>query len=215
MADLAGRSVLLHAVGLFANRPDVARVVIATSADRLEIYRAAIAAHRFSAEIVLTFGGEERWGTVHCALAPSLVSTEFVAIHDAARPVTPRAVIDAAFAGAIQCGAAIPVMAEPATLKRINTSGMVEGTLDRRGIFQAQTPQCFRTQALRDAFTELIAGGQCAAITDDAQVAEAAGIPILATAGSNLNIKLTHAEDLSLARAILEMGHAMAQPAAE
>ncbi len=217
LADLCGRTVLARTVELFASRSDVAALVIATNPDRFAAYRATVSPDRFGVPIHFTPGGVERWDTVYNALSSPIVSTDFVAIHDAARPLTPHAVIDAAFSAALTHGTALPAVPEPATLKAVDTDGVekrVLRTVDRRRLYQAQTPQCFRTQLLRDAFAMLIARGQTAEITDDAQVAELAGISVVVTAGSNLNVKITHSEDMLLARAIYNMQHADA-PAME
>ncbi|MGC8560884.1 MAG: 2-C-methyl-D-erythritol 4-phosphate cytidylyltransferase [Phycisphaerae bacterium] len=211
LADLCGRTVLARTVELFASRPDVAALVIATSPDRFSAYRSAASPERFGVAVHFTPGGVERWDTVYNALSSSAVSTELVAIHDAARPLTPHTVIDAAFSAALEHGSALPAVPEPATLKAVDTDGVekrVSRTVDRRRLYQAQTPQCFRTQLLRDAFATLIARGQTAEITDDAQVAELAGISVVVTTGSNLNVKITHSEDMLLARAIYKMQHA-------
>ncbi len=210
LADLCGRSVLARTVELFAQHADVDTMVIATAPDRFAAYRDAIDPGRFRMPIRFTPGGIERWDTVHNALCLPLVRTEFVAIHDAARPLTPANVIDAAFQAAMRHGAALPTVPEPATLKAVaagDTGQWISRTVDRRGIHQAQTPQCFRTELLRDAYKTLIARGLTANLTDDAQVTEFAGIPTLATAGSSLNIKITHAEDMMMAQAIYRVQH--------
>jgi len=210
LADLCGKCVLARTVGLFVHRPDTAAIVIATAPDRFATYRDAIDPSRLPLPIHFTPGGIERWDTVYNALCTPLISTEFVAIHDAARPLTPTDVIDAAFAAAMRHGAALPTMPEPATLKAVastNTGVWVNRTVDRRGIHQAQTPQCFRTALLRDAFKLLIDRQMTAGLTDDAQVAELAGHSPCAAAGSSLNIKITHAEDMRLAEAIYRIQH--------
>lgn len=207
LADLCGKSVLARTVELFALRADAAAIVIATTPDRFATYRDAISPNRFRMPIHFTPGGVERWDTVYNALKLPLIQSDFVAIHDAARPLTPVSVIDAAFHGAMQHGAALPTVPEPATLKSLaasDTEQWVSRTVDRRGIHQAQTPQCFRTRLLRDAFESLIAHHLTADLTDDAQVAERAGIPTLATAGSTMNIKITRTEDMLLAQAIYQ-----------
>jgi len=111
-------------------------------------------------------------------------------------------VIDAAFAGAVAVGGSVPVVAEPATLKRAADGKVVE-TVDRRGLFQAQTPQCFGRERILEAFESLAAQNLLGGVTDDAQVFERAGLAVAATAGSVLNLKITTAEDVRLAEAIL------------
>ncbi len=128
---------------------------------------------------------------------------KFVAIHDAARPLTPVEVIDAAFAGAVRVGGSVPVVAEPATLKRVGADGNLAETVSRAGLFQAQTPQCFARAKLVAAFETLGKRGELDGLTDDAQVFEKIGHAVAATAGSAVNLKITTAEDVGLAEAVL------------
>ncbi len=203
MVDLAGKSILQRSVELFAAREDVAAIIIAAGAERLASYREHLQPVLCRKALHFTTGGSERWESVYKALCSDRVTTEFVAIHDAARPLTPAAVIDAAFAGAAQHGAALPVLAEPATLKRLNADRLVTGTVSRAGLYQAQTPQCFRTDALRLAFSKMLSAGGLEDITDDAQLMERSGAVVYGTAGSPLNLKITLMDDVRLAAAIL------------
>lgn len=207
LMDLAGQSVLQRSVSLFAGRPDVREFIIVTAPERFDAYRQHLADIR--REIHFVPGGRERWESVMSglhALAGLPDPPEFVAVHDAARPLCPEAVIDGAFAAARDMGGALPCVAEPATLKRQSDIGCVQETVDRRGLFQAQTPQCFRLAALLAGYNALANEGRAADLTDDAQVFERLGRPVKITAGSPLNLKITTAEDLQLARAIIAAG---------
>ena len=139
-------------------------------------------------------------------LAGKANAPEFVAVHDAARPLISNSVIEAAFTGAREVGGALPCVAEPATLKRQGQDGNVGETVDRRGLFQAQTPQCFVLRKLLEGYQRLHAQNRVADLTDDAQVFERMGWPVKIPPGSPLNLKITTAEDLALARAIAGLG---------
>ena len=218
LMDIAGQSVLQRSVALFSNRPNVALIVIVTSPDRFTLYehhlRPLLPENR-SPALAFVAGGRERWESVLFGLrfaAGTTPAPAFVAVHDAARPLTPAAVIDEAFRVAREKGAALPCIAEPATLKRADAQGAVLETVDRRGLFQAQTPQCFILAPLLAGYEKLLAaeklhhtdsGGQ---LTDDAQIFERMGgggqkVPI--TSGDPINIKITTPGDLALARAIV------------
>ncbi len=202
LVNIAGLSVLQRAVALFTRRADVAAIVIATGKDRMETYREHLQAVIHDKRLDIVSGGLDRWASVYNALTSGHVQTRYVAVHDAARPITPAEVIDAAFAGAVSDGAALPVLAEPATLKRLGTDQFITQTVDRAGLFQAQTPQCFRKELLLHAFEILIAEHRTAGITDDAQVIELTGGKVLGTRGDALNIKVTTASDARLCAAI-------------
>ncbi len=208
LASVGGRSVLQRSVALFAGRADVSEIVIVTATERFGVYREHLA--EAVKNVAFVPGGRERWesvlnGLTHLAGGGLKPPPEFVAIHDAARPLCPVAVIDEAFTAAAQTGGALPCVAEPATLKRRADDGCVRETVDRRGLFQAQTPQCFRLADLLEGYRRLVETGTAAELTDDAQVFERMGRPVRITAGSALNLKITTAEDLLLARAIAAM----------
>ena len=202
LVDVAGLTVLQRAVRLFTRRADVAAVIIATGEDRRDVYQEHLQSVLYDKPLHVLSGGSERWESVYKALSSGKVQTAYVAVHDAARPVTPMEVIDAAFAGAVLHGAALPVLAEPATLKRRGPDGFITQTVDRAGLFQAQTPQCFRTELLRRGFEKLIEADRIRHVTDDAQIMELTGSIVVGTRGDALNIKVTTVGDARLCAAI-------------
>ncbi len=203
LTDLGGRSILQRSVGIFAQRHDVSQIVIATAPARFEHYRDHLAATVGDKVLTLAAGGAERWASVYEGVKAVMPGISFVAVHDAARPLTPQSVIDAAFAAARLYGAAVPCVAEPCTLKRMASDGTVAATVDRQGLHQAQTPQCFNVELLRSAFEKLLARHRQPVVTDDAQVCELAGLPVHITVGSACNLKLTTVEDLPVLKALL------------
>ncbi|HVS71322.1 MAG TPA: 2-C-methyl-D-erythritol 4-phosphate cytidylyltransferase [Phycisphaerae bacterium] len=210
LVDLCGRTVLQRAVGLFAGHPAVGAIVVVTGAERMAAYEEHLRGVVGAAPLTVVEGGAERWQSVMRGLA-ALKGVRFVAVHDAARPLTGRGVIDGAFAGAREgggVGGALPCVAEPATLKRRGADGCVSETVDRRGLFQAQTPQCFELRRLIEGYERLaadVASGRLAAadVTDDAQVFERLGWAVRMTEGAAENLKITTAGDAALARALL------------
>ena len=206
LVEIGGESVLRRSVGLFAQRTDVGQMVIVTGRERIEIYREHLTVEKLKRPqdfLVFVEGGRERWESVVCGLKAVRGDIRYVAIQDAARPLTPVEVIDAAFAGAVRVGGSVPVVAEPATLKRVGADGNVMETVSRAGLFQAQTPQCFERAKLAAAFEALGKRGELAGVTDDAQVFEKMGHAVAATMGSVVNLKITTAEDVRVAEGIL------------
>ncbi len=209
LVDLAGRSVLQRSVDLFAGRPDVSRILVVTAEERIPAYRDHLLRGRAAenaAKLAFIPGGQHRWQSVLNGLrhlAQLLGAPEFVAIHDAARPLCPQSVIDDAFRITRERGAALPCVPEPATLKRRHPDGTVAETVDRSVIFQAQTPQCFHLQKLLQGYEQLLTQNRVADLTDDAQVYERIGLPVPITPGSPLNLKITTAADVALACALL------------
>jgi 2-C-methyl-D-erythritol 4-phosphate cytidylyltransferase len=206
LVDLSGETVLHRAVRLFADHSAVAAIVVVTAAERMEPYRRHLADLSSARTLAVVQGGRERWESVMLglrAIAAIPGAPRFVAVHDAARPLTPRAVLDAAFEGARTRGGAVPCVPEPATLKRRAEDGSVAETVDRRGLFQAQTPQCFDLARLLSAYETLHADNRLADVTDDAQLFERMQWPVQITPGAVENLKVTSAGDAAIARALL------------
>ena len=183
---LAGRPVLSHALAAFDGL--VSEVVVAIHPDD----RAAAEAAAPGA--VLVEGGATRDASVRAGLAA--VTAPRVLIHDAARATVPRAVIARVLDALDHDVAAAPALAVTDALWRGETT--VEGTMDRAGLWRAQTPQGFHTDAIRAAHDAHTGGA-----ADDVAVARAAGLDVRIVAGDERNLKITGAEDFARAEALL------------
>lgn len=201
--SLDGRPVWQRSAELFWNRPDVTRVYLVISPDDRADFRARFGHLIAFANVELVEGGAERFESVANALARIPPEVERVAVHDAVRPLGTPALVDAVFAAAAEFGAAIPGVAVADTLKRVDAAtNRVTGTTPRTGLWQAQTPQVFRRDWLLDAY----ARRACVPppVTDDAQLVEAAGYPVVVVPGATTNFKITTKDDLALAELILK-----------
>ncbi|OOE98313.1 2-C-methyl-D-erythritol 4-phosphate cytidylyltransferase [Salinivibrio sp. IB643] len=187
---LAGKTLLQHTVERLLAHPAISSVVIAISANDGYFAQTGLGEH---ADVQVVTGGLTRATSVQAGLAA--VTTQWVMVHDAARPCVTHADIDAliAHAQSHQDGA---LLAAPVrdTMKRANNDGQVAHTVEREALWHALTPQMFLTQTLKRALE--IAGDQ---VTDEASAIEAiGGHPILVPASAS-NIKVTHPEDQWLA----------------
>lgn len=156
------------------------------------------------ARISRVAGGKERADSVLNALnhiLPLASPHDWVLVHDAARPLITEASVQKLLS--ISHSAVGGVLAVPVsdTLKTVNSANEISATLDRRGIWQAQTPQMFRLGLLHAALTKGLSEG--ASITDEASAIELAGYKPLIVEGRSDNLKITRAEDLALAEFIL------------
>ncbi|MPZ36887.1 MAG: bifunctional 2-C-methyl-D-erythritol 4-phosphate cytidylyltransferase/2-C-methyl-D-erythritol 2,4-cyclodiphosphate synthase [Rhizobiales bacterium] len=147
------------------------------------------------------FGGATRQDSVRSGLeALAGRKPDIVLIHDAARPFASPSLITRAIAAAVQSGAAVPVLPLADTVKTVDAQGRVTGTLDRSLLRAVQTPQAFAFAAIADAHRR----AQKAArddFTDDAALAEWAGMTVSTFAGEAGNVKLTTPEDFLRAEA--------------
>lgn len=195
---LAGRPILQRTVETFLASPAVSEVIVALPA---ELYAAPPAYLLEPGErLTLVEGGARRQDSVANAFARVSERAELVAIHDAARPLVSHQLIARAIDAAAVSGAAIAALAATDTVKRGNADGMIAGTLERREVFLAQTPQVFSVRVLRDA---LALGRRTLDATDEAMLAEQAGHPVALVAGERSNIKITTQDDLDMAERLI------------
>lgn len=198
--DLKGRAVWLRAAELFLNRDDVVQALIAVSPEDLDWFKEKFRPNLAFMDIDIVAGGAERVDTVQNALARVRSDVDFVAVHDAARPLLVPEWIDAVFQAAERTGAAIPAIAVTSTLKRVTGDKTITETVPRDDLWQAQTPQVFRRELLLDAFAQR---GDSPA-TDESQLVEQLGHKVTVVEGSPMNIKITTGHDFRMAKALLD-----------
>jgi 2-C-methyl-D-erythritol 4-phosphate cytidylyltransferase len=138
---------------------------------------------------------------VRLALEHVADEAELVCVHDAVRPCVLESWIDKVFAEAAKTGAAILAAPLAGTIKRVAESGVIDETVPRSGLYEAQTPQVFKRDIIQKAYAK---AGADAAPTDDAQLVEASGHPVSVVATDHRNIKITTPGDMSLAQALLK-----------
>lgn len=195
---LAGVPVLRWCLDAFVGHPDVTAVQVVTGADDTAHYASAIGDLDLLAPVT---GGPTRQESVLRgleAIAEHVPSASRVLIHDGARPFVSPELISTVNRALDTASGVVPVLAVTDTIKRVD-DGRVGATVDRTGLFRAQTPQGFDFAQLLSAHREH-AGRD---FTDDAAIAEAAGLLVLAVRGEETNLKITHPEDLDRAEAAL------------
>jgi 2-C-methyl-D-erythritol 4-phosphate cytidylyltransferase/2-C-methyl-D-erythritol 2,4-cyclodiphosphate synthase len=201
--ELAGEPVIRTSLRLFARHPAVALVQPVIHPDDGARFSAAADGLDLLAPV---FGGATRQASVRAgleALAP--LRPDLVLIHDAARPYASAALVSRAIAAVAATGAAVPVMPVADTVKSIDAAGMIDETLDRTKLRTVQTPQVFAFAPVLNAHQRAAASG-LENFTDDAALAEWAGLKVAVFAGEAGNLKLTTPEDVARA----ERDHAVA-----
>ena len=196
---VGGETILERSVRAFASHPRIGRIVVAV-ADPSEAIHAL---GTLAARVVLVRGGAERQESVRAGLgAIPEDEADIVLVHDAARPLVGRELVDAVIEAAGTGGAAVPATALTSTVKRVAEDGRVEETVPRDRLRLAQTPQGFLAPILRRAYAVAARDGYVG--TDDAALVERTGGRVRVVEGSEENIKITTPVDLLLAEAILE-----------
>lgn len=200
-AMLAGKPLWTHSVARLSARPEIGRIVMAVASDDRELFlgRDGEFIDRYGVELVE--GGVERTDSVQAALqfVESDSSVQWVAVHDAARPLVGRPDLESLFTAVATSDAAILATPVAGTIKR-NLGNQIDcETVDRRDLWIALTPQVFRIGLLTQAYRKH--NGRAA--TDDAQLVERLGYDVQLVRGSADNLKITFPEDLLIAEAIL------------
>ncbi|MFN9369664.1 MAG: 2-C-methyl-D-erythritol 4-phosphate cytidylyltransferase, partial [Planctomycetia bacterium] len=149
--------------------------------------------------ITLAVGGAQRADSVRNGLEKLAPEIDMVAIHDAARPCIASVWIDRVFEAGARTGAAILATPVVGTLKRVGPDHTITGSVDRTGLWEAQTPQVFARELLERAFASRREGQP----TDEAQLIESLGCRITVVPGSPINLKITSPDDLRLAEKAL------------
>ncbi len=200
-APLGGRAVWLHSAERFMNRADVKQLIVVIAAEDKELFDMKFGANVAILGVQVVFGGAERVDSVQKALEQIKEGIDFIAVHDAARPCIVDLWIDDVFAAAERDGAAILATSVQATLKKVDPQKRITATVDREGLWEAQTPQVFR----RDLLVQAYAKRGREAVTDDAQLVERLGHKVTVVPCSPLNLKITTRDDLKLAEQVLKV----------
>jgi 2-C-methyl-D-erythritol 4-phosphate cytidylyltransferase/2-C-methyl-D-erythritol 2,4-cyclodiphosphate synthase len=195
---LAGETVLARAMAPFLSHSGIDAVAVVINPDDADLYRGSIPlGSRKLLEPV--GGGATRQSSVLAGLAHlAELQPDRVLIHDAARPFVSAEIIDRVLVALETQQGAIAAAPLTDTLKRANADGTIAGTVDREGLWRAQTPQGFHFAAILSAHRQAAAQGRND-FTDDAALAEWAGIPVALVPGGNENVKITTADDLAAA----------------
>jgi 2-C-methyl-D-erythritol 4-phosphate cytidylyltransferase/2-C-methyl-D-erythritol 2,4-cyclodiphosphate synthase len=195
---LAGQPLLRHTLERFCRHPGIDRVRSVVHADDAALYAEAAGDLKVLDPVP---GGATRQESVRLGLE-SLADNppELVLIHDGVRPLLDTAVIDRVLNGLRTHAAVLPALPVTDTLKR-SDDGTVTSTVDRSGLFRAQTPQGFAYDRILEAHRRF-AG---AALTDDAALAQAHGLTVALVAGDEDNVKITEPADLARAERLLRV----------
>lgn len=198
--EIGGVSLLQRSVAAFRAVPRVTSIVVVTRAEAVDAVARSIAAGGVQAIVVP--GGETRQASVAAAFDRVSPETDYVMVHDAARPFVTREVIERTLDAAVESGAAIAALVARDTLKVAGREAgvpFVERTIPREQIYLAQTPQAFRRDILAAAVR---LGREGAVATDESALAELAGHRIRLVDGDVVNFKVTTGSDLALSRGL-------------
>jgi 2-C-methyl-D-erythritol 4-phosphate cytidylyltransferase len=194
LVHVGGAPLLVHAARMLLSLTDLERVVIAAPADRIDEVRQLLP------EVTVVCGGATRQDSVRLALDALPADVDIVLVHDAARALAPVSLADRVLAAVRGgCDAVVPGLPVTDTVKQVDADGHVLATVDRGTLRAVQTPQGFRRSVLEAVHRN----PPDSDATDDAGLAEAAGIEVCVVAGEPEAFKVTTPFDLAIAEAVL------------
>jgi len=199
--EVGGRPILAHTLEVFDRCDAVSEVYLIVHEDNCAFACDLIDGMRFSKNIKVIPGGKERQDSVRNGLN-SIYKCDMVMIHDGVRPFVTEDIINRAIEETIRYGATTVAVPAKDTIKSVGEEGFVTETLERKKLWQIQTPQTFKYEIIKEAFDRAYADGFYG--TDDAALVERLGYKVKVVEGSYQNIKITTPEDMIIAEAILK-----------
>jgi 2-C-methyl-D-erythritol 4-phosphate cytidylyltransferase len=203
-APLAGKPVLWYSLKAFSDTKDVDEILVVTREDCMDEVESLVASERLKKVTKVISGGAERHISVWNGLqAVDSEGSEFIAIHDGARPLTTPKLIKACLDLARTHGAACCASQIPDTVKRASIEQMVTESVERTGLWAMQTPQVFSSGLILQAYAALMAKHEM--VTDEVSAVQKLGKKIALLKNEDWNMKITFPHDLELAEHVLAL----------
>jgi 2-C-methyl-D-erythritol 4-phosphate cytidylyltransferase len=199
---IAGKPMLLHSLQTFMERPDVVTVVCVLPREYVGdpppwIFQCDVN------RLMISIGGRTRTESVANGLDDLPDEADIVLVHDAARPFVSAQTIDRVVRSVRDGRATIAAVPVTDTLKNVDESGLIAGTVERERLWRAQTPQGFPREVIVRAHREAKAARVNA--TDDASLCERIGVPVSVVRGTERAMKITEEADFALAEALFNL----------
>jgi 2-C-methyl-D-erythritol 4-phosphate cytidylyltransferase len=190
------RPLLAYTLDPFQKHPLIDDIILVTREEDIPFcWEEIVQKEGFSKVSQVVAGGQERQDSVYQGLLALDKETDWVVIHDGARPMISWKTINAVLEAAVEKGAAIVGVPAKDTIKLVNPDLTVQDTPPRELLWHIQTPQVFRKTLVLKAYQEAIAHGWQG--TDDASLVEKLGVPVYVVQGEYTNIKITTPEDFA------------------
>jgi 2-C-methyl-D-erythritol 4-phosphate cytidylyltransferase len=197
-APINGRPALARVLDTFQRCKKIDQIVVVMGAENIETCRRLVKAEGWSKVTDIVIGGKRRQDSVAEGLK-RVEDTEWVVIHDGARPLVTADLIERGLAAAKETGAAVAAVPVTDTIKEVLDKEIVSRTLSRENLRAVQTPQVFRNDIIQKAYKNFVGD-----VTDDAALVERAGYKVKLYLGSYANIKITTPDDLAVAEALVK-----------
>ncbi|HIU88538.1 MAG TPA: 2-C-methyl-D-erythritol 4-phosphate cytidylyltransferase [Candidatus Avilachnospira avistercoris] len=206
--ELEGAPVVIHSLRAFENNANISSIVLVTAKEDMDYAAKLCLSFGLRKVRDITEGGNTRFRSVYNGIRTAPPDTDYVLIHDGARPLLSQGLINRCcdfVPGYKACVAAVPVTD---TIKTGDQNGYAVETLDRGRLWSIQTPQAFSYPLIMDAYNKLFVtineyASDESKITDDAVIVESmSSYRVKLILGDNYNIKITNPEDMTVAKAL-------------
>ena len=198
-AVLGGSPVYLHCLRTLQECREIRQIILVASGENFAEFRTATVGFPKLTDVIA--GGAERHFSVAAGLERVAPDCEFVAVHDAARPLLSARDLHSVLAAAREHGAASLASPVADTLKQADAENFVSAGVDRRQLWSMQTPQVFRVERLRAAYAALLARDEL--VTDEVSAVAKQGDRVKLVPAQDFNFKITYSCDIALARLAL------------
>ena len=204
--EVEGKPVIYYSLKCFQESLLIRDIILVTGEESLSYCKEEIVKRfGFSKVKKVTAGGKERYDSVYAGLC-ACDNTDYVLIHDGARPFVTEEILERTCFVVKETGACVVGMPAKDTIKISDRNKMVESTPAREKVWLVQTPQAFRYSLIKESY-ESIRCKDMSGITDDAMIVEQErGVKVALVHGSYENLKITTPEDLIIAEAFLRCG---------
>lgn len=200
--ELDGTPILIHTLQVFQQVKSIGLIIVVVPPESCVWAEEQVQRYNLFKVLKVVPGGKHRQDSVLAGLEALPQEVELALVHDGVRPFVPVSVIENCLKETAKNGAAMVAIPVKDTLKAVSAGKEIEQTIDRSGVWQAQTPQAAEVSLLKKAFAEA-AKHKGFIATDEAALLERINVPVKVVEGSERNIKITRPEDLILAKAIL------------
>lgn len=214
-APLAGKPVLQHSIEAYEKCSDIDEIIVVTKEDQIPTVQEMVKKAGYKKVVKILAGGEERHFSVWNGLQQASGASDYIAIHDGARPLTTPKLIHDCLKLAMQHGSACCATQVPDTVKRADDNREVTESVDRSGLWAMQTPQIFNTALILQAYSAIISTREF--VTDEVSAVQRLGKKIALLENDDFNFKITVPRDLKLAEQVMKLrkkpGTANSKPA--
>ena len=198
--EIGNMSVIARSISVFQNCSLINEIVVVTRENDIKAIKDIVEKHKFSKVTAVVKGGETRQLSVYNGVKATSLDSDYVAIHDGARPLVTEKVIKDTLSVAFDCGAATTGVKVKDTIKVVNENNEIIDTPDRSVMRAVQTPQIFAKDLYLNAVKSVPDSKN---FTDDCMLIEAYGKTVEFVDGDYENIKITTPEDVALAESYL------------